>query len=280
MNKNEQTIIIVVIASLTILGGLITYCYINDISLGIFGREPVVNHAYANVTLVEPANYAYVDLPVTATVHVVTNATNPLIQFTFKHVENGYDYYYRSIRFSIANNTDISYTPTFNESLSDTSFTWYVSVYNGSKPAWSNENNVWHFTTNKLPDKPPVADAGGPYMGGVGTPITLDASGSIDPDGNIVSYRWDTDGDGIYDETGKSVQATYTFTGNYTITLEVTDNDGITSTDTTYAVITSTPPAPTQTHNSQNDYLIVIIAFSSILAIAGYILYRRMKERR
>jgi 1-phosphatidylinositol phosphodiesterase len=37
---------------------------------------------------------------------------------------------------------------------------------------------------------PPVADAGGPYETVEGSEITLDASGSYDPDGNLLQYLW------------------------------------------------------------------------------------------
>jgi len=42
--------------------------------------------------------------------------------------------------------------------------------------------------TTKVVNLPPVAEAGGPYSGVVGSPIMFDASGSYDPDGSIVSY--------------------------------------------------------------------------------------------
>ena len=37
---------------------------------------------------------------------------------------------------------------------------------------------------------PPVADAGGPYVGFLGTGILLDGSGSYDPDGQIMNWKW------------------------------------------------------------------------------------------
>jgi hypothetical protein len=90
----------------------------------------------------------------------------------------------------------------------------------------------------------PVADAGGPYSGEVGLPVTLDASASYDPDGDIVQYEWDCNGDGEYDIVTSSPQIPYTWDTAYhgTITLRVTDNDGLTATDTTTVTITSPHP--------------------------------------
>jgi len=90
----------------------------------------------------------------------------------------------------------------------------------------------------------PVADAGGPYSGEVGLPVTLDASGSYDPDGVIVRYEWDCNGDGEYDQITSSSQMPYTWDIAYngTITLRVTDDDGLTATDTATVTITSPPP--------------------------------------
>ncbi|NIM98123.1 MAG: PKD domain-containing protein, partial [candidate division Zixibacteria bacterium] len=46
----------------------------------------------------------------------------------------------------------------------------------------------------------PIADPGGPYAAKVGEIITLDGTGSYDPDSAdyIVTYSWDIDGDGIF----------------------------------------------------------------------------------
>ena len=61
-----------------------------------------------------------------------------------------------------------------------------------------------------------------------GLTVCVNASKSIDPDGNIVHYKWDF-GDGEERE-GLEVEHTYTKPGRYTITLTVTDNSGITNT--------------------------------------------------
>ena len=82
---------------------------------------------------------------------------------------------------------------------------------------------------------PPIADAGGPYSTVVGSPISLDGNGSSDPDGNIVTYAWDF-GDG---GTAAGVAPThiYSVDGTFTVTLTVTDSDGLSSSDTALAAI-------------------------------------------
>ena len=61
------------------------------------------------------------------------------------------------------------------------------------------------------------------------TPVTLNGSPSTDPDGTIVSYEWDVDGDDNYEETGERVTRTFE-PGDYEISLRVTDDKGATVT--------------------------------------------------
>lgn len=60
-----------------------------------------------------------------------------------------------------------------------------------------------------------------------GKAVVVDASGSFDPDGQIVSYEWDM-GDGvIYVDSSKIKSHVYGEYGIYTVILKVTDNDGL-----------------------------------------------------
>lgn len=59
-----------------------------------------------------------------------------------------------------------------------------------------------------------------------GEPVTFDASDSFDFDGEIVSYEWDFDADGLTDATGITVQYAFASPGAYEVTLTVTDNGG------------------------------------------------------
>jgi len=79
-----------------------------------------------------------------------------------------------------------------------------------------NQNNSYVFTcgplatlvdimnSSEISNRPPEADAGGPYPGNEGQPIVFDASGSNDPDGDSLSYRWDFENDGTWDTAWSS----------------------------------------------------------------------------
>jgi PKD repeat protein len=82
---------------------------------------------------------------------------------------------------------------------------------------------------------PPIANVGGAYSGIVGTPIDFNGAGSSDPDGTIVSYAWDF-GDGGT-ATGATPAHTYAVDGTFTVTLTVTDSDGLSDSDATSATI-------------------------------------------
>lgn len=87
----------------------------------------------------------------------------------------------------------------------------------------------------------PVAQANGPYSGNVGAVISFSSSGSSDPDGSIASYGWSF-GDGSSSTNANPTHA-YTVQGIYTVTLTVTDNGGLTGTDTATCTVVS-PQAP------------------------------------
>ena len=61
-------------------------------------------------------------------------------------------------------------------------------------------------SSNLSMNRPPVADANGPYSIGMGGTLNLDGSASYDPDeaygDRIISYEWDINNDGSYEYTG------------------------------------------------------------------------------
>jgi PKD repeat protein len=109
-------------------------------------------------------------------------------------------------------------------------------------------SNIGHCTV--AVNIPPVANAGIDQSVNEDVLVTFDGSGSSDPDGSIASYSW-TFTDGVL-QTLTGVAPTYTFAtpGVYTVTLQVTDNEGATdpTPDTmTVTVADNSPIAITDT---------------------------------
>jgi len=92
---------------------------------------------------------------------------------------------------------------------------------------------------------------------GVAGTVTFDAAGSDDPDGVVVTYEWDLDGDGAFDDaTGAEVETAFASTGEATVSLRVTDDSSGTNTTTTTLTIRATPtsdPTGTETPPDQPE---------------------------
>jgi len=103
---------------------------------------------------------------------------------------------------------------------------------------------------------PPSAEAGGPYTVPEGTPLTLSAAASSDPDGDPLTYRWDFNNDGVMDTRESSdPTTTWTWHDDRTQTVCVRVSDGLSSSDDT-AVVTVTNVSPTLTIASQSSHAV------------------------
>ncbi len=90
----------------------------------------------------------------------------------------------------------------------------------------------------------PTADANGPYFALEGSPITLDGSGSSDPDNDTLEFRWDLDNDGNWDTPwSASPYLNYTWGDDYSsdIALQVSDGQS-TDTDTATVKVSNAVP--------------------------------------
>lgn len=94
-----------------------------------------------------------------------------------------------------------------------------------------------------------------------GTAIHFNASASYDPDGSLISYFWDF-GDGT-NGTGVMIDHTYADNGTYTVTLNVTDNDGATATFNEAKTVTNRPPTASFTESATTVYIGDLIYFNA-----------------
>ena len=94
-------------------------------------------------------------------------------------------------------------------------------------------------------NRAPVASAtANPTSGTVPLTVSFDGSGSSDPDGEAITYAWDLDGDGAFDDsTSARPTFTYTTTGTFTARLRVRDPGGLEDT-VNVPIVAGTPPVP------------------------------------
>jgi hypothetical protein len=105
-----------------------------------------------------------------------------------------------------------------------------------------------------LCNEPPVCDADGPYLAecqGASTSIALDGTGSIDPEGDSLSYLWSTDcAGGSFDDPNSATPVLDVDSSSQSVsctaTVTVTDTDGKSATCSSgLGVSDTTPPAIT-----------------------------------
>ena len=105
----------------------------------------------------------------------------------------------------------------------------YLQVYDDE----GGTDEIHHTITVGFP--PDAVLTATPDRGNAPLEVLLDASGSTDPDGTIVDYEWDLDGDLVFNEYDNgendargNVMAAFTYDnpGDYTPSVRVTDNDG------------------------------------------------------
>ena len=130
-----------------------------------------------------------------------------------------------------------------------------VAIYNRALSAAEILEHEQSFGTNR---RPIASFTTTPNPTLTGVPVSLNASGSSDPDGTITKYEWDLDGNGTYEtNTGTTPSSSRTFVANgeYTVGLRVTDN--LTGIDTTTRSIRVGPQAPTASFTADPNPAVV-----------------------
>jgi subtilisin len=88
---------------------------------------------------------------------------------------------------------------------------------------------------------PTAAFSSRPSVPVQGETVAFDASASSDPDGAIVAYEWDFDGDDVPDARGRTAAHAFETFGTHPVTLRVTDEDGALDTTTRSVLINDVP---------------------------------------
>ena len=82
-----------------------------------------------------------------------------------------------------------------------------------------------------------------PTYGPAPLEVGFDASGSTDPDGDTLTYAWDLDGDGEYDDSTEEFPRQTYPAGPHEVSLKVTDPHGAHHSDTVTINSGETPPS-------------------------------------
>ena len=91
--------------------------------------------------------------------------------------------------------------------------------------------------------KAPIAEAGNNQTVSVGETVNFDGSDSYDPDGGELTYSWafGTDATDAEDVNGSMPSCTYSTIGPKTVTLTVTDDEGVSRSDTVTITVHEAP---------------------------------------
>ena len=162
-------------------------------------------------------------------------------------VVNGTYGYYTPFRIEDPNNENIGktiyfyvndvradQTAIFNPGTTQLNLTVNLNNQNGNNNPPSSDGNGAGASSSDL--IPPHAEISAPFYGFVNKTVSFNATKSYDIDGEIVSYSWNL-GDGSFG-SGEIINHTYNRSGEYTVTLKVTDDDNLYSTDEITITIT------------------------------------------
>ncbi len=92
----------------------------------------------------------------------------------------------------------------------------------------------------------PVAEAGGPYAGGVNKAVALSGNATDVGTADVFTYAWDLDNNGSFEKPGQNVNVTFATTGLKKVKLQVKDDDGGVSVDSATVNVGSNAPNVTK----------------------------------
>lgn len=160
---------------------------------------------------------------------------------------------------TLANANTVTATFTAPNVTASTVLTFRLTVTDRRPQSVTDTVNV---TVTPAPaNRPPVANAGSDQTISGGVEVTLNGTGSSDPDGGTISYAWtQTEGTAVTLTNATASTATFTapiVTAQTTLTFQLTVRDpgNLSSTDTCVVTVTADPPPENQppTANAGDD---------------------------
>jgi len=230
--------------------GEVTYSW--DFGDGTQGAGPTPTHAYAetgeytvtlNVTDGETSNSTWTTAKIILQSAPVARAGGPYAGFI------GISVFMDGRTSSDENGDPLTYTWRFGDTISAHGgyafHTYYAEgLYTVTLTVSDGALSSSDGTTARIASReqrPPVADAGGPYTGFTGVALTLNGSRSSDPDGDPLTYHW------LFGDNTEGVSATthhsYAAAGEYEVILEVSDGT-LTTSDVSSATISDPTGGP------------------------------------
>jgi PKD repeat protein len=224
-------------------GNIVSYTWNFGDSNVTTTSNPIITHKYASygdylVKLTVTDNDGLTD-QTEATIHV---SQHPVASFTFSPPD---PLIHELVTFDASSSSPdggeiVSYTWTFGDGNVTTTNNPIITHAYSSYGTFTVTLNVtdsegkWDTTSQQITvEKAPIADFWwDPYYPQRGETVTFDASSSSPDGGEIVSYTW-TFGDGNVTTTDKPIIThVYADTGDYLVTLNVTDSEGRWDTET------------------------------------------------
>ena len=209
-----------------------------DITLTVVDNEGATDFEVMTLTVVAPENVA----PVAVATATPTTGTAPLVVALDATGSSDEDGTIVTYSWAIPGQDTIA-EPTPSVTF-DTAGTYNVVLTVTDNDGATDSDTVTIMVVQPQAENlPPVAVATAtPDSGAAPLEVQLDASGSTDPDGSIVAYRWTIPG--MDDSTESTVTVTFETAGNYEVVLTVTDDEGATATDTVVVTVTEPEPEP------------------------------------
>jgi len=215
--------------------------------------DPVTSADPPVISNVYPANGS-TGIGLQITCHIkVSDANNDDLNVTWYSSTDGFIFDPEEIDSNVNSGDTVYWTYTDAASY-NTLYYWKVEVDDGIFTT----TGIYHFTTKSAggaPPQPPeeeprineepIANITGPRNGYVGQSLVFYAGYSYDPDGYITGYRWDFNNDGLFDtdwQEDEFVSHIYSSPGDYTVKLQVQDNDSATATDSYVITIRAVDP--------------------------------------